>query len=201
MAYTDFSFDRTEEDLGVSVRVGDLFPGLSPVTPPEWLAACLRRGEGFALLSEKARSEFIVAPVLLALRELTGDRLSILSGARLDVDAGRRLMGECDFLLTFAENVPRVRAPLLAVVEAKRNDIEAGLGQCIAQMVAARLFNEQAKRPTPEVAGCVTSGNEWQFLRLTGNEVGVHHRRLFIDHVETILAAFLHLLNGAAPAK
>ncbi|WP_020471164.1 hypothetical protein [Zavarzinella formosa] len=199
MAYTDFSFDRIEEELGVRVHSADLFPGLAGAVPPGWLADTLQRGLGFSLLTEKARSEFIVAPILLALRELTGNRLSILSGPRLDVDADRRLTGECDFLLSFAENVPRVRGPLFAVVEAKRNDIEGGLGQCIAQMVGARLFNERNGHPTPEVAGCVTTGESWQFLRLTGDEASLHTRRFFINGVEMILAAFLNLLSRAAP--
>lgn len=34
----------------------------------------------------------------------------------------------------------RLRSPIVAVVEAKKNDIEAGLGQCFAQMVAARDY-------------------------------------------------------------
>jgi hypothetical protein len=51
-----------------------------------------------ALLSEKARSEFIVAPVLLVARELSHDTVAIYSGQRLDVDASRGLQGECDFI-------------------------------------------------------------------------------------------------------
>jgi hypothetical protein len=113
--------------LGVVVRSGDLFPGLAPATVPGWLDDFLGRTTQLALVSEKARSEFLVAPILLAARELTGNVVAIYSGQRLDVDPARGLQGECDFLLARSEPVPRLRAPLLPVVEAKKNDIEGGL--------------------------------------------------------------------------
>ena len=145
MAYTDFTLELAESRLGVRARPGNLFPGLVAVAVPDWLRDFLARGMQLALVSEKARSEFIVGPILLGCRELTGGVLAILSGQRLDVDAERGLQGECDFILALADPMPRLRAPLITVVEAKKNDIEAGLGQCVAQMVAARDYNEDAK--------------------------------------------------------
>ncbi len=190
MPYTDFTLESAEATLGVACRPGDLFPGLAASAVPAWLADALGRGMRLALVSEKARSEFIVAPILLAVREAAGDRVAILSGQRLDVDATRSLSGECDFLLARSEPVPRLRAPLMAVVEAKKNDIEGGLGQCVAQMVAAQVYNERAGEPLPTVYGCVTTGEGWQFLGLTGTAVTLHRPRLYIDDVGSVLAAF-----------
>ena len=99
MAYTDFTLESVEADLGVICRPGVVFPDLQPVAVPSWLTDMLTRGMQLALVSEKARSEFIVAPLLLAVRDATGGTIAILSGHRLDVDASRRLLGECDFLL------------------------------------------------------------------------------------------------------
>jgi hypothetical protein len=121
---------------------------------------------------------------------LSGGRISILSGQRLDVDAERRLLGECDFILALSEPLPRLRAPLVTIVEAKKNDIEAVLGQCIAQMVAAQLFNERAGH-TGVVYGCVTTGEDWQFLRLDGQKVLIDTTRRYINDVGSILAAFI----------
>src|SRR5207244_829834 len=115
MAYTDFSLESAEAELGVSCRPGEVFADLKPVPVPGWLTDLLARGMQLALVSEKARSEFIVAPLLLAVREAAGGSVAILSGQRLDVDASRRLQGECDFLLVRSEPVPRLRAPLMAV--------------------------------------------------------------------------------------
>src|SRR2546430_13389265 len=124
MPYADFTLESAEAELGVTARPGVLFPGLEPVPVPPWLRDMLARGMRLALVSEKARSEFIVAPILLAIRELSGERVAILSGQRLDVDPARRLLGECDFILALSDPVPRLRAPLLTVVEAKKNDID-----------------------------------------------------------------------------
>lgn len=190
MAYTDFTLETAEASLSVTTRPGDVFPGLRPAAVPGWLSDLLARGLQLALVSEKARSEFIVAPILLAVREAAGQSVAILSGQRLDVDADRKLVGECDFLLTRSEPVPRLRAPLMTVVEAKKNDIDGGLGQCVAQMVAAQLYNERAGQPITTVYGCVTTGEDWQFLALTGTEVTLHRPRLYIADVGMVLAAF-----------
>lgn len=196
MPYTDFTLESAEAELGVMSRPGDIFPGLVPTPGPEWLAGQLARGAELALVSEKARSEYIVAPLLLAVRELSGRAVAIVSGARLDVDPARRLTGECDFLLARSDPVPRVRAPLVTVVEAKRQDIDGGLGQCIAQMVAAAVFNDRAGTPRPAMYGCVTTGETWQFLRLAGPDVTLHRPAYYIDNVGLILAAFGRAVEG-----
>src|SRR5207302_1413993 len=79
MAYGDFTLERVEKELGVFAQPADLFPTAPPVAVPAWLREALDRGMLLALLSEKARSEFIVAPVLLTARELSGNRVAIYS--------------------------------------------------------------------------------------------------------------------------
>lgn len=190
MAFEDFTLEAVETDLGVTTRPGAVFPDLPAVAGPPWLADTLARGMELALVSEKARSEFIVAPILLAVRELSGGRISILSGQGMNVDPARGLSGECDFILAASDPLPRLRAPLLTMVEAKQNDIESGLGQCIAQMVAAQMFNERAGQSVP-VYGCVTSGENWQFLRLDGTTVRMDPARRYINDVGSVLAALL----------
>jgi hypothetical protein len=98
------------------------------------------------------------------------------------------------FILALSPPVPRLRARLVTIVEAKKNDIEAGLGQCVAQMVAARLFNERADQHLPAVFGCVTTGETWQFLRLEGDIVAINRTRFFINTVGLILAALRAIL-------
>jgi hypothetical protein len=200
MAYTDFTLESVESQLGVRARAGVLFEGLAPLPVPDWLRALLDRGMELALVSEKARSEFIVVPILLACRELSGGELAIFSGQRLDVDPDRGLAGECDFLLALSDPVPRLRAPIATVVEAKKNDIEAGLGQCIAQMVAARDFNEREQATIGEVHGCVTTGETWQFLRLVGSVVTIDRVRFYIDNVAAILGVFQAIVARSRPA-
>jgi hypothetical protein len=199
MAYSEFSLEAVARVLGVISRAADLFPDLRPAPVPGWLADALARGSQgvqLSLISEKARSEFVVAPVLLAAREVSGGRFAIYSGQRLDVDPERGLIGECDFILTASEPVLPLQAPIATVVEAKKNDIEAGLGQCIAQMVAADRFNQSAGRSGTPIFGCVTTGEAWQFLRLAGPEALLDRRRFYIDNLGLILAAIRSLVEA-----
>jgi hypothetical protein len=190
MAYNDFTLERVENTLGVTAQPVDLFPGIVPIPVPSWLHEMLTRGMELSVLSEKARSEFIVGPILLASRALSNDAVSIYSGQRLDVKPEQGLNGECDFILAAPPPVPFLRAPLVTIVEAKKQDIEAGLGQCVAQMVGARYFNEQAGKPMPRLFGCVTTGETWQFLRLEGTAAGIDRRRYYIDNVGLVLAVW-----------
>ncbi|MBI1914746.1 MAG: hypothetical protein HYS12_08420 [Planctomycetes bacterium] len=201
MSYTEFTLEKAEKILGVSAQPVHLFPSLSPVAVPAWLRDTLTRGMELALLSEKARSEFIVVPILLACREQSGNAVAIYSGQRLDVRQEQGLVGECDFILAATPPVPVLRAPLVTIVEAKKNDIEGGLGQCVAQMVAARLFNEQEGAVPPHLYGCVTTGEAWQFLRLDHPAVLIDRARYYIDNVGGILAAWQEIIKKCLAGK
>jgi len=200
MPYTDFSLESVAATLGVTALRDDLFPGLAPLVIPTWLGEMLERGTRQVLLSEKARSEFLVVPILLACQELSPLSIAIYSGQRLDVDPGRGLIGECDFILADSPMLPGLQAPLMMIVEAKKNDVEGGIWQCIAQMVGARVFNERTGRSIDEVFGCVTNGEAWQFLRLIGPHAAIDRRRYYIDNVGGILAALLATLRRDRPA-
>jgi hypothetical protein len=200
LAYSDFTLETAESLLGVRASGGDLFGELPKVTVPEWLRVMLARGQELSLVSEKARSEFIVTPILLAARDLSDGALAIFSGQRLDVDPSRGLTGECDFLLSLSDPIPVPRVPIVALVEAKKHDIESGLGQCIAEMVAAREFNERRETGVRLVFGCVTTGEAWQFLRLEGSKVTVDRSRLYLDNVGGILGAFQFIVAACLPA-
>jgi len=79
------------------------------------------------------------------------------------------------------------------------NDIEAGLGQCIAQMVAARDFNKREQAAIREVHGCVTRGEAWQFLRLEGSVVTIDRVRIYINNVGAILGVFEAIVARSQP--
>lgn len=188
MAYSDFTLELATRSLGVTTARAELFAEASPIEIPAWLPEMLIRGSELATINEKSRSEFIVVPILLASRDLSPMPLAIYSGQRLDVDSSRGLVGECDFILAASSPVPPLRAPIAIIVEAKKNDIEGGLGQCIAQMVAADLFNQAAAHRGP-IFGCVTTGEVWQFLQLAGSAAVIDRTRLYLSDLAGILAA------------
>lgn len=188
MTYSDFNLEQVKARLGLELRQTLLFENVVPLPIPAWLREALAKGVPLGLSSEKARSEFIVVPILLTGRDLTNQGYYIYSGQRLDVAPELGLTGECDFILTHTPPSPLLQAPIITLVEAKKNDVEAGLGQCIAQMMGARLFNEKEGSPSQVTYGCVTTGEAWQFLRLEGTRVDIDTVRYYLDNVGSILA-------------
>lgn len=195
MTYSDFTLESANTNLGLEIQRALLFAKVTPVAMPSWLQDVLETGRQMALLSEKARSEFIVAPILLSIRLLSDNRITIYSGQRLDIDIEKGLVGECDFILTDTPPVPIVQAPIVTLVEAKKNDIESGLGQCAAQMYAADLFNHRKGHPRTAIFGCVTTGEVWQFLKLAEATLYIDSNRYYIDQVETILGVLSAIVD------
>jgi hypothetical protein len=187
MSYSDMTLEIVRSRFGITMAERALFPKPGAIPAPPWLLTTLARGNGMALVSEKARNEFIVVPVLLTCRELTQDCFYIFSGIRFDIDAERGLKGECDFILSRTPPLPIVTAPVAVLVEAKRQDIEEGLGQCAAQMIAARIFNEREGQPNLRIGGCVTTGETWQFLSLEKNVLTLDSQRYYINEVDKLL--------------
>lgn len=201
MTYSDFSLETIDTLLGLNIQRIRLFPTVVPLALPPELRTVLDMGKELALISEKARSEFIVAPILLSLRLLSHNRIAIYSGQRLDVDAARGLVGECDFILTDTPPLPIVQAPIVTILEAKKNDIENGLGQCAAQMVGAAFLNQRKDHIREAIFGCVTTGETWQFLRLTDTTLAIDSQRYYIDQAETILGILAAIVALPLPER
>ncbi len=191
MAFSDFTLEDVSRKLGVTTAPARLFPNLKPVPPPPWLLDGFTRATSLTRASEQARREFLIAPVLSAARVVSGDKLAVYSAPTFNVDASRGLNGECDYLLAVAPAVMPVRSPLVAVVEAKKADIDLGLGQCVAEMVAAHEFNRDRGEADSPVYGCVTNGDQWQWMKLDGNRALVDPLQQSLADVGSILAAFL----------
>ncbi|MEP7037026.1 MAG: hypothetical protein ABI891_01675 [Acidobacteriota bacterium] len=196
MSYTDFDIQRVEKDLHLSVVVEKIDWQFEPIAPSDWLLKSLEKGEKNAFVSEKARSEFIVVPILLAAQEILNYEVQIFSGQTLNVEPSLGLTGECDFILSKTKPTPALKSPIVSLVEAKKNDIELGLGQCIAQMFAALIFNRQNNDiEFQTVFGCVTTGETWQFLKLQEKIAIVDSERFYLPEVEKILGVFKSIFD------
>jgi hypothetical protein len=198
MAFRDFTFPDVQQALGVSVTEADLFAGISAASLREEFVAQIRDGADLALAinTEKARSEFIIAPVLFELRRSLAGQCSLFSGIEFDVDASRGLNGFCDFLLARSPRQIILTAPLVAIVEAKNDNLRTGFGQCIAAMVAAQEFNQKAGTPVVTVYGVVTTGSAWKFLQLRQAEVVIDIHEYYIVDLGRIMAIFHHILHS-----
>jgi len=137
--------------------------------------------------SEKARSELLIMPILLEVRKQLDASFSLFSGVEFNVDEAQGLTGYCDFILSSAKEQLFIAAPVLMLVEAKNENLKGGLGQCIAEMVGAQLFNEREGNQTPAIYGTVTSGTNWRFLRLTGKAVEIDLTEYYLVQIDRIL--------------
>lgn len=154
-----------------------------------------------AINTEKARSEFIIAPVLSELRRHLGGRFGLFSGIEFDVDASRGLNGFCDFILTRSPLQSVLTAPVVAIAEAKNDNLRNGFGQCIAAMVAAREFNARSSAGLDVIHGVVTTGSAWKFLRLEGSDLTLELAEYFVTELPRIFGILAHILHQAGVAN
>lgn len=194
MAYSDFTLAKVKQELGIEVLEGKpLFAAVKPVSISDLLRQLIDRDGGLATLinTEKARSEFLIAPILADVRQQSNQQVSLFSGSSFNVDAEKGLIGFCDFILSQSSEQIDVVAPVVTIVEAKNESVIGGLGQCIASMVAAQIFNQRSGIVKDAIYGAVTSGTNWRFLKLVGNQVWIDDREYFINEVDQILGILL----------
>ena len=183
MSFRDFQFPGVVEQFGLNLVQADMFA----TTPPGEVSPDLadRIDDGVELAgnneTEKAKSEFVVAPILQELRRRFRREFALFSGVAFDVDPIRGLNGVCDFLIARSPIHLVPTAPLLAIVQVKNDTPRSGLGQCIAAMVAVREYNARTGKPQPAVYGATTTGLQWRFAKLVESE-------LLVDNVEYQIA-------------
>jgi hypothetical protein len=87
--------------------------------------------------------------------------------------------------------------PADLVIRLQQQDIPAGIGQCIAEMVAARLFNQQHGTDIPVIYGVVTNGTNWRFLRLIDSTVYIDATEYYIKEVERIVGIIVSMFKNS----
>lgn len=204
MAYSDFTnLDDLESQFGITIlSAAPLFRDVKAVPASEPIRYLLEENVSLALNinTEKARSEFIIAPVLAEVRQLLDKKVSLFSGIDFTVDVSRGLNGYCDFLLSDSPDQVFLRAPVACIVEAKNENIKSGYPQCIAEMIAARLFNERQRHAVHTILGIVTTGSNWKFLKLQGDHVLIDFDEYLISQAEKILGIFVTALQQISQA-
>ena len=121
--------------------------------------------------------------------------MGLFSGINLDVDKDRDLNGFCDYLLSKSSEQFYLSAPVVAIVEAKNEQVTAGLGQCIAEMIAVQIFNDREGNAVSCIYGVVTTGNTWKFLKYAGDVVYIDRLEYYIDNVKKIMGILIRMVN------
>lgn len=190
MAYSDFTLSKARQAFGLKIEEPfNLFANFLGILPSEYLQITLRESVPLAsaINTEKARSELIIVPVLLEVRRLLHAQIGFFSGVEFNVEPKLGLIGFCDYILTASKEMFEIRTPVVMLVEAKNENIKAGLGQCIAEMVAAQLLNQREGNSIESIYGAVTTGTDWKFLKLVETRLSIDQRDYYINEVDQIL--------------
>ena len=190
MAYSNFTLETVQKTFQLdTVRSVGIFSEVEPVTPSAYLTTGLAKKAPLATAigTEKARSEMIVADVLVELLDHFDHSISLFSGIDFNVDAENELVGVCDFLVSLSPNQFYLEAPVIILVEAKNLDIKLGLGQCVAEMLAGQRFNAEKGNDIPYIYGVSTTGIDWLFLKLEGKSLHIDMVTYTIERCDKLL--------------
>ncbi|MBD2493101.1 hypothetical protein [Nostoc sp. FACHB-280] len=199
MAYSDFSLTKFKKDFNIHIDEQlDLFFNIEPAQISERLQTTLAETTELALAinTEKARSEMIITPILLEVRRSANYQISLFSGTDFNVDAEKGLNGYCDFVISRSKEQLTINAPVIIIVEAKNENIKGGLGQCMAAMLAAQIFNEREGNNIKTIYGAVTTGDIWKFLKLEGTNLFIDLNNYYIKELNKILGILIQGTQG-----
>ena len=198
MVYSNFTLSKVKADFGiVTDETQDIFAETTPIHPSDLLSLILKDQLPLAgaINTEKARSELVIMPILMEVRRILDNKISIFSGSSFEVDPTQGLDGRCDFILSRSLEQYYISSPVLTIVEAKNESIPSGLGQCIATMIAARLFNQREGTSTDILYGAVTTGTDWKFLKLEGQTAFIDLNDYYIKELDKILGVLVSTSN------
>ncbi|BAY89221.1 MULTISPECIES: hypothetical protein [unclassified Tolypothrix] len=202
MAYSDFKLAEIIDAFSLTIHESSgMFASVQEQECSDLLSTILKENVDLAVAisSEKARSEMIISPILLEIRRKFNYEISLFSGVDFTVDSQRGLNGFCDFILSLSSEQLLVRSPVVVLVESKNENLRSGLAQCIAEMVAAQLFNDKSQNHIKAIYGAVTIGTIWQFLKLEGNIVSIDLSEYYIKDVKKILGILYSAIAESKP--
>lgn len=202
MSYSQFSIENIKNSFGVKLfEIFGVFADIPEAKLSDLLLETLRYNVPLALAinSEKSRSEMIVSPILIELRRQLDNRISLFSGKEFNVDSEKGLIGYCDFLISLSPEQLLIEAPVITIVEAKNDNIESGLGQCMAEMIAAQLFNQRKGNEIRKIYGVITTGSIWKFMSLEEKNITIDLNEYFLNNVGQIIGILRKFIESNWP--
>lgn len=157
-AFSKFTLNEAYKEL----KLTQLTPwkiSFTPIAPSDAFQLHLDRLRVFDLeRSEEGKKLLIDAILIEAVQPFT--QLKFWKGASLESEIAH---GAADYLMT--EKRGYFEAPFFCVIEAKKDDFEQGLAQCLVEMQACQWSNQNIDRAI-DIFGVVTNGGTWQFYKL-----------------------------------
>ncbi len=201
MAYSDFSIKDVKHKLNIKIIENEsLFSQIPELEISDYLKTTLKRNVPLALSinTEKARSELIIINILLETKEKTSNTVSLFSGIDFTVEKEKGLNGFCDYIMSASSEQLYLEIPVITIVEAKNENIISGIGQCVAEMVAAKILNEKENHIQPHIYGAVTTGDEWKFIKLTEKTAFVDIDSYYINEINRIIGILVNMVEAKA---
>ncbi|MEY4538635.1 MAG: hypothetical protein RLZZ306_392 [Bacteroidota bacterium] len=188
MAFTSFrSLSEVIKKYQIKYQE-ELFPAFEINKAPE----VLREDISFTLqnvaynISEPAICENLIYPILKAAWRPFAKDLAIWS--HQPIMFTEELSGVPDYLISRRSELGKIVLdyPLLAVVEAKKDDFKAGWAQCGSEMYAIQQLNQT---PEQRVFGIVSNGETWEFAQLSHNTLTMFTQRYDIQELDVLYSA------------
>ena len=195
MPHNSFTVSQIKEEFGIVILEGKRFLPIDLPTRPvslRLLGILEDLPWAIAVGTEKARSEAIINPILLEVRRMLNQEISVFSGEEFNVDVGLGLNGVCDFMVSQSPEQLVLETPVVVVVvEAKKADLKLGLAQCMAEMIAAQRFNQHKGRSPGVVFGVITSGTQWRFMQLEGHHITLDLQDYSLQPIDELVAMLI----------
>lgn len=137
----------------------------TPIEPTSLFKQYLKRLDAFDLVSSERGKEVLIDVIL---NEALSRRSQLKVWKEVHLSTVE-LSGRFEYL--FARRIDILKHPFVCLAEAKKDDFEKGLAQCLVGMKACQLLNQQAGFHI-DIYGIVTNAYIWRFYKLmTQNQV------------------------------
>lgn len=196
MAYSDFTFAKLQLRYGIEQEDAYMFEGVSlpAVSASQKLLEDIQEAKETPLMTEKAKSEAIIAPIMRELKR-HNPHITIFSGYTFNIETDKELNGAPDFLISAKSKLVEPKSPIFCLFESKNKAPEEGFAQCASEMYAAQLFNEQMNEPVHVIYGAVTNAFEWIFMKLENKTIYIDKDRYFLNDLPTLLGILQYIVN------
>ena len=142
--------------------------------------------------SEWAVCENLIHPVV---REALKPHRTVLGiWSHVSLYNGERLLGVPDYIIAKRSPLSKrlMETPYAMIMEAKKNDFDAGWAQCLTAMDALQTMNGDPVRP---IYGIVSDGSIWEFGKLVKRTFALHPLPYRLRDLDELMAALNHVLE------
>jgi hypothetical protein len=136
-----------------------------------------------SLANENSRREFLISPIILDFIHYTKCQVR----TEYQIKVNEQLQGYLDYLIQLKKQ--------LLVIEAKKGDLDYGMTQLCAELIALDQWQNQEQQT--HILGAVTTGQIWQFARLNREEKHIEqglNLYLVPDNLEPLMRILVQAL-------